>query len=765
MKGTVRQFDKTTYNGSINGYDGKLYSFVMVDWESSGFPRAGMLVEFSAQGESAGNVKSLAPKQYKLIDLAYLFSSTGRTSREDYWYKYLIPMIGCLFVAVIADVAIQTDQTAARGQLFATMVHFFFIYPSFAVSIKRLHDRGMSGWWTAVGNIYVLSVVAYFYLNKPVTADDALQPTSPIFPYLLFATAGCVWLYVAVNLFFLRGQPFENRYGPDPYGSEPDRHSEEKRATPDQLPRPEPDQSVFRTPTQSNNFLIRHWRGQLPLWTSYWIIGFLGNITALLIVLGLNQAFSVDQGYEPSAILAGLILSWISIAVIAIWQLVGVWRSASHYSARNTAIGGSSLWGGLAKLAVAFGSLNLFTQFTHSAIPQISEMNKIVFEGDPDIPEYAFRIMRNGTELEITGGFKYGLTQDVERLLQATPNLKVIHLDSTGGRIAEAEKLFYFIRERNIQTIVANKCASACTIAFLGGIKRWARASAKLGFHQAYFPGMSPEELADANASGEEFLRLVGLKENFIARAYQAPPEDMWYPTPSELLDAGVITGTASDDDFAISGYGGNVERETIEEKLLTSTSALAALKQYFPEEFEPIAIETFQRYVNGDSFSELVAAIRVKILSIVKSKLPSADNQTLIAYAKLIAAQYADLGRKDPRLCYQYASGDGWNDKLLGQIAPELIKQETALYERIFRTAAPRPPIDPAEVELATSELAERIIARLGPNSLDAFVTDKVESTQLRAYCRASIAMFEEAGNLNPSRAAHWLRSVLSEK
>lgn len=767
MKGTIRQFDKSTYRGSISGYDGKPYFFVMTKWASPGLPRAGMLVEFLADGDTAESVRLLAAPRRKFLDLAYLFSSSGRTSREDYWYKYLLPMLACLLLAIVLDAAIRDSQSTVREQLIVTLVQFFFIYPSFAVSIKRLHDRGMSGWWTAIGNVYVLvlPVAAYFYLNKPVTGEVTPDPTSPLIPYILLATTGSVWLYVAVNLFFLSGQPFENRYGPVPNGTEEDVQSEEKIAHREHLLKTDSARSKSSTPTATKNYFIRHWRGQLPLWTSYWIVGFLGNIAAVLIAVGLNQALSVDDGYEPSSILAALVLTWISISTIAIWQFVGVWRSATRYSSETAAAGHTSLWGGLAKIAVVIGSINFLSQIVQSAIPQISEMNKIVFQGDPDIQGYEFRIMRNGNELEITGGFKYGLTDDVERLLLAAPNVKVIHLDSTGGRIAEAEKLFQLIRDGNIQTVVANQCLSACTIAFLGGTKRWVRASAKLGFHQAYFPGMSSDELSDANTRGRNFFRSVGLKESFIVRAYEVAPADMWYPTAFELLDAGVITGTASEGDFAISGFGGNVERNVIEDKLLTSTPPFAVLKQSFPEEYESIAIDTYQRYVNGETLSELIAAIRTKVIPIIKSKLPLADDETLIAYAKLISAQYADLGRKDPMLCYQYASGDGLHGSVYAQISPELIKRELALQERIFRTAAPRPPIDPDQVELATSELAERIVARLGPDSLEVFAAAKVEPTQFRAYCRASTAMFEEAAYLNPQRAAHWLRSVLSER
>jgi hypothetical protein len=45
--------------------------------------------------------------------------------------------------------------------------------------------------------------------------------------------------------------------------------------------RPSPDRP---TPAASGhrNFIVRHWRGELPLWVSYWLINVLGNLCAIV---------------------------------------------------------------------------------------------------------------------------------------------------------------------------------------------------------------------------------------------------------------------------------------------------------------------------------------------------------------------------------------------------------------------------------------------------------------------------------------------------
>ncbi len=61
--------------------------------------------------------------------------------------------------------------------------------------------------------------------------------------------------------------------------------------------------------------------------------------------------------------------------------------------------------------------------------------------GDPHIEDYDLQIRRGGRELEYTGGIKFGATEDVRRLLDADPFIRVIHLNSFGSRLGEAHKL------------------------------------------------------------------------------------------------------------------------------------------------------------------------------------------------------------------------------------------------------------------------------------------------------------------------------------
>jgi uncharacterized membrane protein YhaH (DUF805 family) len=63
----------------------------------------------------------------------------GRASRSEYWYFVLFYLIASI-VANILDAAIGVPA-------FSAIVAVVFFLPSLAVSVRRLHDTGRSGWW------------------------------------------------------------------------------------------------------------------------------------------------------------------------------------------------------------------------------------------------------------------------------------------------------------------------------------------------------------------------------------------------------------------------------------------------------------------------------------------------------------------------------------------------------------------------------------------------------------------------------------------
>lgn len=113
------------------------------------------------------------------------FSFQGRATRSDYWLRFFLPIMAISIVLSIVDVFIGTFGEASEIGLLSGLFSLFTIWPSLAVSVKRLHDRDQSGWFLLLWFIPIIG-----------------------------------WLYLFVVIGFLRGTMGQNRFGPDPLGDD-----------------------------------------------------------------------------------------------------------------------------------------------------------------------------------------------------------------------------------------------------------------------------------------------------------------------------------------------------------------------------------------------------------------------------------------------------------------------------------------------------------------------------------------------------------------
>jgi hypothetical protein len=286
----------------------------------------------------------------------------------------------------------------------------------------------------------------------------------------------------------------------------------------------------------AQNFVARHWRGEFSLARSYWVNHLLLGCGVGVAVGALAAAINLHAVEQPVRWLISLGLTWSVITLFSIWAVVGVWRSATAY--RRT---GKRVWGNAAKATMALGVLKLAYSLAFVAIPQASGLCEIL-AGDAGVGPHAFKVLNNGTMLDFSGGISFGTAKEFETMLKAMDNVRTVRLNSNGGRIAEAQKISDLIRARGLATYVTQSCVSACTIVFLGGKQRYLFSTAKLGFHQSYFKGMTANEQRVAIAREEARLQHFGLSQAFAEHANAASPTSMWFPEQSELVREHVVT-------------------------------------------------------------------------------------------------------------------------------------------------------------------------------------------------------------------------------
>ncbi|WP_445493393.1 hypothetical protein [Rhodopseudomonas sp. RCAM05734] len=517
---------------------------------------------------------------------------------------------------------------------------------------------------------------------------------------------------------------------------------------------------------RSGNVVARYWRGEYSLGRTFWAFGLAGTVTLGVLINLLAQVAGTDRAYDPRAIFGGLFGVWLLIVVFTIGHATAVWRSANRYVVQRRAQGRRAGWGLLAKLAILPGVALTVAGIATIGAPQLYEVSRMAFMGDPDIAGYTIRVMRNGTEAEISGGIKYGLTDDLRKVLGASPHIGVIHLNSLGGRIGEAIKLNRLIDRRGLDTYVAASCYSACTLIFAAGKNRILRQGAALGFHAPSFPGLSRQNVASATADQKLLFAAAGFEGRFVEHALSIPNDRLWKPSVAALAKARVITRVSDGEDFASSGLGADVSKEQIGAILTRGLPYLDALKSRFPADYEGLVGGYYANYLDGDSEAVSNAAMRSRLLSIISRLRLLADDAVLVDLGRLYADEYAALGGKDPTLCYQYASGSGSKTSFADDLPAAFAGQQNDIDRRAVETAAKRDDALPAELAKSWNALGKRIAAQgIGDDQVKLLNSDKVAPAQHAEYCRVQTIFYREIATMPEKEAALLMRAVLQDR
>lgn len=141
-----------------------------------------------------------------------------------------------------------------------------------------------------------------------------------------------------------------------------------------------------------------------------------------------------------------------------------------------------------------------------------------------------------------------GLKKAVE---QYKPDL--VMFNSPGGNVASAMEYGRLIRELGLPTLQVknHECASACSLAFLGGVQRYAEPGS-IGVHRASFT--DEVEAKEAVAAIQEltaevigYLTEMEVDPALLQISLAVDNSDIRYLTAAEMLDLGVTTGDWSE--------------------------------------------------------------------------------------------------------------------------------------------------------------------------------------------------------------------------
>ncbi|GGT79803.1 MULTISPECIES: DUF805 domain-containing protein [Streptomyces] len=100
----------------------------------------------------------------------------GRARRKEFWMFTLFSVIISIVLSVIDGVL--------GMQLLSLIYSLAVLIPTLAVSVRRLHDTGRSGWWILIGLIPLVGaiILIVFYATEGNQSENAHGPNPKLAP-------------------------------------------------------------------------------------------------------------------------------------------------------------------------------------------------------------------------------------------------------------------------------------------------------------------------------------------------------------------------------------------------------------------------------------------------------------------------------------------------------------------------------------------------------------------------------------------------------
>ncbi|HTD17353.1 MAG TPA: SH3 domain-containing protein [Chthoniobacterales bacterium] len=505
------------------------------------------------------------------------------------------------------------------------------------------------------------------------------------------------------------------------------------------------------------NYLVRHWRGQLSLGVSYWINGFLATF---IVGVAAAIAAGMQADLRTHAVFS---LGVFALAIIAsIWQGVGVWRSASNHFSR----GGTHFWAGVAKVMVVLGFLSTVGIILRSYVPQSAEMLRII-AGDTGIPAYQIQVLPGGSEIEFRGGLRAGSAKELERILAAVPRAKVLHIESPGGRIFEAEQMMQLVRQRNLTTYTSEYCLSAATLVLMAGKERVIEANAKVGFHAGSFPGLTAEQQRESDVLLQSIMHSAGVSQQFVDRVLRTPPDQMWYPSFEEMRLAGVITSQSFGERFAVPWAQSDEEIDKMVEEI-GEQPWFRTMRQLEPTVYGHMINEFTTAIKSGKSEGEAIASVRATAATLMETYFPAASDEALLALLQnewiAILSRY---GNSNSRACIAALGGSPDSTIDFARAFPGWdASKELELADLVMRTGASKVarPVNQAAAGEDLQRIFKSLAATYG-NDLQLLDKQNEWMNNSAKVCDILLAMYQQIAALSPNRAANIVRYLVTTK
>lgn len=443
-------------------------------------------------------------------------------------------------------------------------------------------------------------------------------------------------------------------------------------------------------------YLLRHWQGMLSLPKSFWLSGLL---IAFLFGVLYFSLMRLDIADYPILVSVGVIGLWLALLAAMVWFAVGVVRAAERYETEHP----GRVWSIAAKGATVIAALSVLAVFARLGVPQIQHFADAISETTQ--PRYTVALLRDDTELNITGPMDLGLSGTVDEALHDHPAIATIYLNSPEGRLAEADRLSEIILANNLNTYVSAVCAGPCIKAFAAGKSRWLSRDAVLALGRPVSGDKAAAEVESDIVKLRSFLRGRGVDAGFIDRALAVTEKNAWRPSHAELFASRLVTSYATDAEVAQAGIP--LQEIDDAEKALDTVALYRTLREKHPKAREQIFTILREGTVKGEAAAEMRRRMWAVITPIVAQSISSASDAAIASFYQVAAEEAEVLAAKDPKSCEAFLKGEtgGFDPALL---SASLQARELAATAELIRTSGSYigQPIEPKEVEAPLMQL-----------------------------------------------------------
>lgn len=481
--------------------------------------------------------------------------------------------------------------------------------------------------------------------------------------------------------------------------------------------------------------LRQHLAGEFPLAQSLWMHALLVPLPLALWLGGVDAWVRLHgSGLWIDAVL--MLLGWPLVLAIVAWGVVGTWRSAG-WRLRGRPVER------LQALAVRAGAVLLAVAALAlvgvQAGPRVWPWLQQLVGRDP-AGEGTVQVSADGRRLQLRGPLSWGLARKVQAAMAAAPQLRLVTLESSGGRLDEALRIAALVRHRNLPTRAIGACDGLCPLVFLAGSQRQLLPGARLGLQRQAAGDFNPPYQAMVNRDFARVLSAYGFAPHLVTKTLATPPPALWFPERDELAASGLISRPTRPLDVDLPAPQGALLADYAE--ALLASPLWQALEQRFPGAQAMAAQRMFEASPQG---AEAVQAAGYEVVAAqMPGLLAQASPETRWLFTEVLQAQMAALAAQDAAWCRDLLRGDAAAHR---RLPPALAWREAewlllALQEAP-RAAATRKP-NALELEVIRRTLGQRaplLLMQLW-RSADALPPEEPD-------CARGQAMLAELGSL----------------